>query len=145
MLPRVSVPMAKPTQPAAVADPGPADEPLDPCSGVPRVAGAAAVPDIAHGQRAECELGDEHSPGFVEALHDGSVALELLVPIRRSAPARGIALDREQVLRAPGNAVQRATRVAGGQFTIGHGRLPTRPLRRARDLEQQVGIVALQP
>jgi len=31
MEPRVSVPMPKPTQPAAVADPGPADEPLDPC------------------------------------------------------------------------------------------------------------------
>ncbi len=31
--PRVSVPIAKPTRPAAVADPGPAEEPLDPCSG----------------------------------------------------------------------------------------------------------------
>jgi hypothetical protein len=30
--PRVSVPMANPTQPAAVAEPGPADEPLEPAS-----------------------------------------------------------------------------------------------------------------
>src|SRR5918999_4044529 len=31
--PCVSVPRAKPTNPAATAEPGPADEPLDPCSG----------------------------------------------------------------------------------------------------------------
>jgi hypothetical protein len=31
MDPCVSVPMAKATHPAAVADPGPADEPLEPC------------------------------------------------------------------------------------------------------------------
>src|SRR5262245_62102097 len=30
--PAVSVPMEKPTHPAAVAEPGPADEPLDPCA-----------------------------------------------------------------------------------------------------------------
>jgi hypothetical protein len=30
--PWVSLPIAKPTSPAAVADAGPADEPLDPCS-----------------------------------------------------------------------------------------------------------------
>ena len=30
--PWVSVPMEKPTRPAAVAEPGPADDPLDPCS-----------------------------------------------------------------------------------------------------------------
>ena len=30
--PRVSVPIAKPTNPAAVAEPGPAEEPLEPCS-----------------------------------------------------------------------------------------------------------------
>src|SRR5271168_3976739 len=33
MEPRVSVPMAKPTQPAAVADAEPAEEPLEPCLG----------------------------------------------------------------------------------------------------------------
>ena len=32
MEPSVSDPMAKPTRPAATAEPGPADEPLDPCS-----------------------------------------------------------------------------------------------------------------
>src|SRR5262245_47726281 len=31
--PCVSVPILKPTSPAAVADAGPADEPLEPCSG----------------------------------------------------------------------------------------------------------------
>ena len=30
--PQVSEPIAKPTKPADVAEPGPADEPLDPCS-----------------------------------------------------------------------------------------------------------------
>ena len=30
--PQVSEPIEKPTRPAAVAEPGPADEPLDPCS-----------------------------------------------------------------------------------------------------------------
>src|SRR6202171_4677880 len=33
MEPRVSVPSAKPTRPAAVAAPGPADDPLEPVSG----------------------------------------------------------------------------------------------------------------
>ena len=33
MDPLVSVPMPNPTHPAAVADEGPADEPLDPCVG----------------------------------------------------------------------------------------------------------------
>jgi hypothetical protein len=33
MLPLVSVPIAKPTHPAAVADEGPADDPLEPCVG----------------------------------------------------------------------------------------------------------------
>src|SRR5688500_20204294 len=33
MDPLVSEPMPKPTQPAAVADDGPADDPLDPCAG----------------------------------------------------------------------------------------------------------------
>ncbi len=32
MEPQVSLPMAKPTSPAAVAAPGPAEEPLEPCS-----------------------------------------------------------------------------------------------------------------
>ncbi len=31
--PRVSVPIENATQPAAVAEPGPADDPLDPCCG----------------------------------------------------------------------------------------------------------------
>ena len=33
MEPLVSVPIAKPTHPAAVADDGPADDPLEPCVG----------------------------------------------------------------------------------------------------------------
>jgi hypothetical protein len=69
--PRVSVPIAKPTPPAAVAAAEPADEPLDPALGVPRAARALGEPHVPHRQGADTELRDEHGAGLVEACDDG--------------------------------------------------------------------------
>ena len=63
MEPKVSVPIEKPTSPAAVAAPGPADEPLAAFLGIPGILGGAAMPDIAISQRAQGQLGDQDSAG----------------------------------------------------------------------------------
>src|SRR5688572_1602854 len=49
--PSVSVPIEKPTSPAAVAEPGPADEPLDPCCASSGCHGLRVTPA---NQRAPC-------------------------------------------------------------------------------------------
>ena len=76
MEPSVSEPMAKPTQPAATALAGPADEPLEPCVGVPWIARLPAKPLVAHGQRAQRELGHQHGAGLVEPLDHGRVLVD---------------------------------------------------------------------
>ena len=108
MLPSVSLPMAKPTSPAATAEAEPADEPLEPCFGVPRIAGHAAEPLVAHGQCAERQLGDQHRAGLLQPPGDGGLLVEHLVLERRRAPGRRVAGIGDQVLRPPGDAVQRA-------------------------------------
>jgi hypothetical protein len=62
--PRVSVPRAKPTRPAATAADEPADEPEEPSSGFQGCA-SCAEPDVAHRQRAERQLGDQHRARLV--------------------------------------------------------------------------------
>ena len=61
--PSVSVPSAKPTRPAAVAAPGPADDPLEPVSAHPWIARRAAEPHAALRQRSHRQLGDQHCAG----------------------------------------------------------------------------------
>ena len=112
--------MLKPTHPAAVADAGPADEPLDPgwLLGIPRIARAFLPPMVALGERAECELCDEDRAGVVETLHDGRFVVERLVLVEAGAPRRWIALHREQILRAPGDAVQRTAIFAARDLRV---------------------------
>ena len=66
MLPPVSLPIAKPTRPAAVAAPGPALEPDAPSSSSHGIHRLAAEPDVVERERAEAQLGDEHRAGVVE-------------------------------------------------------------------------------
>ena len=56
MLPSVSLPIAKPTSPAAVAAPGPALEPRRSFLEQPRVHGLSAEPDIVERESTHAEL-----------------------------------------------------------------------------------------
>ena len=93
--------------------------------GIPRIARAPAEPLVAHGQRAERELGDEHGAGRIEPLDHGCVFIEGLMLESARAPRGRIAFDGEQIFRAPGNAVQRAAIFARGDFFVG-GSWPAR-------------------
>ena len=152
MLPRVSVPMAKPTQPAddgAAAAGGAAAASL---LGVPGIAGAGAglvcafgiAPEIALRERAHGELGDEHGAGGIETLDDFGVFVEGLILEAGRAPGGGIAFDGEKVFGSPGDAVKRAAVVAGGEFAIGGGGLCERAVFGEGDDEVQRGVVALE-
>ena len=115
----VSLPMLKPTRPAAVAAPAPADEPLLPSLVSQGVFRRAAMPDIAAGQRAQCQLGDQHRACLLKPLHDGRVIVKHLVFEWHRAPAGGIAARCQQVFRAPWDAMQRTAIQAAGDFVIG--------------------------
>ena len=73
------MPIANATQPAAVADPGPADEPLDPRLRIPGIARLPAEPHVALRERAERELGDEHRAGVAQPLDDRRVVVDHLI------------------------------------------------------------------
>ena len=76
----MSLPMAKPTQPAAGAAPEPADDPLAALLQPPRVVGASAGPLIAEGHLASGELGHQHRASVVQAADDGGVLVDDLAP-----------------------------------------------------------------
>ncbi len=121
MEPRVSVPMAKPTQPAAVALALPAEEPLEPCFGFQglRVRTPGASPQKSPWASAPmAEFGDEDGAGGVEALDYLGVVVECLPAEAAGAPGGGVALDGEEVLAAPGDAVERAAVLAGGDLGV---------------------------
>jgi hypothetical protein len=140
MEPSVSVPMAKPTHPAEVALAEPAEE--------PRVAGADArfaTPEIALRERSHAKFCDQHGAGCVEPLDYLGVLVEVLLLEAARAPRGRVALDGEQVLRAPGNAVQRATNLAGCDLGVGGGGLFEGSLFGQRDDEVEGGVQALKP
>ena len=143
MLPPVSLPMEKPTSPAAVAAPGPALEPPRPFFEEPRVHGLPAEPDVVEGERAEAELGDQHGAGVVQALHDGGVFVGNAVAEGLGAVGGGDAGGVEQVLAAPGNAVQRAAIFSGGDFLVGLLRLCESEIAGEGDDAAQLGIELL--
>jgi len=60
MLPRVSLPSAKPTSPPAVALAEPADEPLDPRAVSQGLRVRLLEPPVARRQRPQRQLGHEH-------------------------------------------------------------------------------------
>src|SRR5215813_12016528 len=62
MLPPVSLPIEKPTKPAAVAAPGPALEPEAPSSGSH---GLATKPNVVEGQRTQTQFRHQHGACLV--------------------------------------------------------------------------------
>ena len=121
--PLVSVPIAKPTRPAAVAEPGPADDPPDPCEGSH---GLFVCPP---NHRSPCAISPVVSfatstaPGVAQHLDDARVLVDDLILERARAPRRLVALDGDDVLRPPRDAVQRPFVFAGGDLGIGLLRL----------------------
>ena len=78
--PLVSVPMPKPTQPAAVADEGPADDPLEPCVGSHGLFVCPPNQLSPLRQLAGRELGDQHGAGVAQHLDDAGVVVERPAP-----------------------------------------------------------------
>ena len=102
--PRVSVPMAKATPPAAAADAEPAEEPLEPRE-VSQGLRTLPEPHVAPRQRAHGELGDEHAGGVETRDHLRRLVEHLLLEGLR--PPRGpVALAGHQVLDAPRDPVE---------------------------------------
>src|ERR1700736_4355192 len=102
MLPPVSLPMAKPTRPAATAEPGPALEPDEPSSGSQ---GFIVWPPNQMSLRAS-------APRL-------SLATSTAPAERFSAVSGWDAGGIEQVFGSPWDAVKRASVAAGGDFFVG--------------------------
>ena len=144
MEPSVSEPMAKPTQPAATALAGPAEEPLEPWLGFHglRVCPPNQLSPMASAPRVN--LATSTAPACVEPLDHGGVFIDDLVLEAACAPGGGIAFDGEQILGAPGNAVQRAAVLARGDLVVGFSGLRQGAVFGEGDDEVQRGIVALE-
>ena len=100
MLPPVSLPIEKPTSPAAVAAPGPGARSRRAFFEQPRVHRLAAEPDVVERQRAQAQLGDEHRAGLVQTAHDGGVGGRHAIPERLRAVGRRDACGVEQIFDA---------------------------------------------
>ena len=129
--PRVSVPMAKPTRPGGRRRPGPGRRSARALFRVPRVPRLPAEPAVPLRERAHRELGDEHGAGLPQPLDDGGVVVDDLLLKRRRAEGRRDALGGEQVLGAPGNAVQRTAVPARLDLAVGRRRLLERQVLRS--------------
>src|ERR1700751_6078758 len=82
----------------------------------PRVHGLSAKPDVVERERAEAQLGDEHSAGGVKALYHSGVFAGDAIAERLGAVGGGDAGGIEQVFSSPGNAMQGAAIFSGGDF-----------------------------
>lgn len=85
----------------------------------PGVARLAAPPLVAAGEFPGGQLGKEHSPGVAEHLDDGGLLVQVLVFEGARAPGDAVALDVDDVLCSPRDAVERAFVVAGGDLGVG--------------------------
>ncbi len=119
MLPRVSEPIAKPTSPAATVEADPADEPLDPRRGSQ---GLRVIPPC---QRSPCarapmlSLATRTAPASSSRAATVAFSVMHLIPKRHCAPGGRVAGVGDQVLGAPGDAVQRAAINPGGDLGVG--------------------------
>ena len=119
MEPSVSEPIAKATQPAEVAEAEPADEPLDPCFGFHglrvrppnHLSPMASAPSVV--------LAMSTAPASSRRLTTVASASKHLLFEATCSPGGGIAFHGEQILRAPGQAVQRAAIFSCGDVGVG--------------------------
>lgn len=144
MDPPVSVPIEKPTSPAAVAEPGPADDP-DASLGIPRVAGQTSEPAGGYGQRACRELRDQDRSRVGESAVHAGVQIDNPVPVGRHPPRRLRSSHREQVFESPRDAMQGAAVGACGDFFVRSPSLTQSQILGETDHAQEPGVISLQP
>ena len=104
----VSLPIANPTSPAAVAEAEPALDPRDPSSVFHGITGSPAIPDVAIGERTQADFSEQHGSGCGETADDLRIRFGHATGEGLGTPAGGDAGGVQNVLRAIGNAVQRA-------------------------------------
>ena len=145
MLPPVSLPMAKPTNPAAVAAPGPALEPDDPSSSnhgfmvwpPNQMSFSASAP--------KTQLGNQHRTRIVQPLNNDCVGGGNAIAKGLGAIGRGNACRVQKVFSAPWDAVQRPPIFPSGDFLIGSFGLSKRQVAGEGNDAAQLGIELLQP
>ena len=111
--------------------------------GNPGILGLSAEPHVVERQRAEAELGDHHRAGLVQAMDHGGILVGHAVAERLGAPGGAHAGGVQQVLAAPGHAVQRSAVLAGGNLAVGLPCLFQCLFLHQRDHAQQLGVMAL--
>src|SRR5262249_40905384 len=89
----------------------------------PRIHGLAAEPYVVEGKGAQAQFGHQHGAGLVQAAHDGRIGGRNAAAEGLGAVGGGNALSVEQVFAAPGDSVQRAAILAGGDLAVGPLRL----------------------
>ena len=83
--------------------------------------------------------------GRIEALHDRRIGVEALIAVGRRPPGGGVLADREEILRAPRDAVQRAAIPTGADLPISGGRLGEGAIARQRGDAEELRVEALEP
>ena len=142
MEPRVSVPSAKPTSPAAVAAPDPADDPLEPRPGAH---GLRVMPPNQTLPRASApidSLATSTAPASARRSTTVASRVDHLLLVGPGAPRRAGAARREQVLGAPRNPVQRPAVATAGKLPVGRRRLRQRGVLHERDHGVEPAAVA---
>ena len=117
MLPKVSLPIAKPTSPAATADAEPADEPLEPSPGFRGFVSCRRTIRRPSPVR-PTKAGISTAPAF-EPLCDRGLDVESLILEDLGAPGGLVSRDGDQILGAPGNTVQRTAITTRCELSIG--------------------------
>ena len=127
-----------------MAEPGPADEPLEPAA-VPGVLRLPAEPVVSLRERAERQFGHQHGAGLAQPLDDRRVVVDHLVLIgRRAAGRRGCLWSRRDPLRPMGcRAAGRGT--PGLDLLVRRGGLLQREFLGERHDAVEAGAVFLQP
>jgi hypothetical protein len=145
MLPPVSLPTAKATNPAAVAAPGPALDPDDPSSSSHGFMVWPPNQISFQRQGTHTQLGDKYGARVVKTLHHRGIRAGHPISVRLSAIRCQDAGSIQEVFGAPRNPVQRPSILTGGNFFVGPLGLRQRQLARQRDHTVQFGIEPLQP
>ena len=112
--------------------------------GIPGISGLASVPRITHRQGAKRELRHQHRARSIKPLHNRRIFLDCLLFKTAGSPCRWVTLHRQQILCAPGQAVQRPAIFPRGDLAIHLFGLRTRAFFGQRHNELQRGVVSLQ-
>src|SRR6185437_10966021 len=86
---------------------------------VPRIAGRAAEPDVAVGERAGTGFAQKHRAGRSQLVHDGRIARRHTIFVGLRSPGSAYLRDIEQVLDAVRNTMEAGADAAFGEIGIG--------------------------